>query len=355
MAGPATGVSKVKADGRGPTGSLPLGLSLRDWPAPAGRWAVLGTRRVVDLARLGERLGYHSVWVPEGQGWEAFALLGALATATERIGLATGITPVFARPPGLAAMGLATLDDLSGGRLIFGVGAGHGELSGGGYARPFRDPVTAVREFVEIVRRVTRGEAVHFQGRVFQVSGFALEHVPTRAVPIYVAALREHMLCLAGEVADGVLLNWATPARVRVAAEVVRRAAAAAGRVERVQVACFIRACVTGRPEPAREALRGLIGAYARLRSYRELWRDSGFSEEMARAEEVANSGVGAVVEAVSDRMVDALGLIGGAAEVHRRLGEFRDAGVDLPVVYPFAVEPGDRAYRETIEALASP
>lgn len=341
--------------GSGAAARPPLGLALRDWPAPAGRKATLGTRTVLDLARAAERLGYHSVWVPEGQGWEAFALLGALAAATDRMALATGITPVFSRPPGLVAMGLATLDDLSAGRVIFGVGAGHAELAGAAYGQRVRNPVAAVREFVHIVRGVMSGDGVPFHGRVFQVGGFALEYVPSRVVPVYVAALRERMLALAGELGDGVLLNWATPARVRVAVGGVRQAAAAAGRPGTVQVACFIRVCVTDRAEPAREALRSLIAAYARFRNYREFWRESGFAEEMDRAEAAVRSGAGAVVGAISDRMVDALGLVGSAADVRRRLEEFRDAGVDLPIVYPFAAGLGESTYRDTIEGLAAP
>ncbi|MFN3286176.1 MAG: LLM class flavin-dependent oxidoreductase, partial [bacterium] len=258
-------------------------------------------------------------------------------------------------PPAVAAMGLATLDGLSGGRMIFGVGAGHPEVSGRAHGVAFRDAVTAVREFVEIVRRALQGERVDFAGRVFQVGGFALESAPARAVPVYVAALRSRMLGLAGEIADGVLLNWATPARVRVAVEAVRRAAATAGRAGRVQVACFVRACVTERPEPAREVLRRVIAAYAGLRAHRAMWCEAGFAEEMGRVEEVASAGMEAVVGAVSDRMVEALGLIGEPAAIHRGLQGFREAGVDLPIVYPFAVGPRDQAYWDTIEGLAPP
>ncbi len=330
-----------------------LGVSLRGLLPSAGAQAALPARTVVELAGLAERLGYHSVWVPEGQGREAFTLLGAIATATQRVRLGTGVLPVFSRPPALAAMGLATLDDLSGGRVFFGVGAGHPEVSERSYGEPFRHPVTAVREFVEIVRRAMRGETVTFHGRVFRVEGFALESVPRRVVPVYVAALRDRMLSLAGEVGDGVLLNWATPARVRAGVEVIRRAAERVGRREAPHVACFVRACVTDRPEAAREVLRRLIASYARLRAYRALWRELGFAEEMARAEAAARTGPEAVVRAVSDRMVESLGLVGDPAHVYRGLLAFREAGVDLPIVYPFAVGPSDQAYRDTLEGLA--
>lgn len=341
-----------EAGGSTPAGYLPLGVALRDAPPSAGQGARLRARRIVELALLAERLGYHSVWIPEGRGWEAFALLGGMASATERITLGTGIVPVFSRPPTLAAMGLATLDDLSGGRLIFGVGAGHPEISERGYGVPFREPVPAVSEFVEIVRRAMAGETVRFSGRVFQVADFALESPPGRIVPIYVAALGSRMLKLAGEIGDGVLLNWTPAARAPVAVEAVRRAAATRGRAAALQVACYVRVCITDRPGPAREALRRLIAFYASFPAYRAMWRQSGFAEEMARVE-AAGSEMETVVRAVSDRMVDALGLIGDPAAVHSGLQGFRDAGVDLPIVYPFAAGPSEQAYRDTIEGLA--
>ncbi|HXF83535.1 MAG TPA: LLM class flavin-dependent oxidoreductase, partial [bacterium] len=287
-----------------------LGVALRDLLPPDRTRAALPVRAMVALAALADRLGYDSLWLPEGRGREAFAQLGAMATMTRQARLATGIMPVFSRPPALAAMGLATLDDLSGGRLIFGLGAGHPAISERGYGLPFRHPVTAVREFVEIVRRAMRGETVRYEGRVFRVESFALESLPARPVPVFIAALRRRMLALAGEIGDGVLLNWSTPERARAASEVVRAAAQAAGRrPEEVTVACFIRVCVTARPEPAREALRRIIASYAGLPAYRAMWAEAGFAAEMAEAEAAAPAGAAALRDAVSDRMVDALGL----------------------------------------------
>jgi len=330
-----------------------LGVSLRDiLPGAAGPQA-LPVRTMVDLAALADRGGYHSVWVPEGRGRESFSQLGAMATATQRVRLATGILPVFSRPPALTAMALATLDDLSAGRMIFGIGAGHPAISARGYGRRFEAPTVAVREFVEIVRRAMRGEHVRYAGRVFQVQEFALETAPARVVPVYVAALRERMLRLAGAIGDGVLLNWVTPARARRAAAIVRDAARAAGRnPAAVSVACFVRACVTDHPPPARRLLRRIIATYAALPSYREMWMRAGFADEM-RAVEAGTERGREVVDAVSERMVDALGLIGSPEAVRRGLDEFRRAGVDLPIIYPFSPEPGDRPYRETLEALS--
>ncbi|MDR7452461.1 MAG: LLM class flavin-dependent oxidoreductase [Armatimonadota bacterium] len=327
-------------------------MALRDvLPGAAGPPA-LPVGAMVELAALADRNGYHSVWVPEGRGRESFSQLGAMAAVTQRVGLATGILPVFSRPPALAAMALATLDDLSRGRMILGVGTGHPAVSELGYGQRFHAPTEAVREFVDIVRRAMRGERVRYAGRVFQVQDFALETAPPRVVPVYVAALRSRMLRLGGEIGDGVLLNWVPVARARRAAAAVRDTARAAGRdPARISVACFVRACVTDRPAPARDLLRRIIATYAALPSYREMWSRVGFAEEMRAV--AAAPEPEAAPGAVSERMVDALGLIGPPETVRRGLEEFRRAGVDLPIVYPFSPEPGDRPYRETLVALS--
>lgn len=333
---------------------MALGVALRDLLPPAGSRTALPVRTMVELAALADRLGYHSVWLPEGRGRESFAQLGAMAAATRRAHLGTGIMPVFSRPPALAAMGLATLDDLSGGRIIFGIGAGHPAISERGYGLPFRSPLTAVREFVEIVRQAMRGETVRYEGEVFRVQAFTLESPPARVVPVFVAALRGRMLRLAGAIGDGVLLNWTTPEQAGASAGAVHAGARAAGRAHgAVTIACFIRACLAPRAARAREVLRRIIASYAGLPAYRKMWARAGFAEEMAAAEGGEAGGFDALLGAVSARMVEALGLIGTADEIRRGLDAYRRAGVDLPIIYPFAVDPGDRNYRETIEAAA--
>jgi 5,10-methylenetetrahydromethanopterin reductase len=303
-------------------------------------------RALVDLAVTAERSGYHSVWLPEGRGREPFALLGAMALATSRIQLGTGIMPIFSRLPALAAMGIATLDDLSGGRMNLGVGAGHTR---------FPHPRRAVREFVEIVRLVMTGRSVNYAGRVFQVENFTLEFTPARQVPIFLAALRTRMLRLAGKLGGGVLLNWATTEQAARSVEIVREAAASSGRDPRdIVVACFIRTCVTGNVDGAKTVLRRLIAAYAVLPSYAAMWTDSGFGGEVAAIQKAWSSGVDEAAESVSDRMVTALGLIGIKEACSAGLEQFRRAGVDLPIIYPFPLRPADEEeYRQTIEALA--
>lgn len=331
-----------------------LGVALRDLLPPAGPPSALPVRSIVELAKQAERLGYHSVWLPEGRGREVMTQLGALAIATNRIHLGTGIMPVFSRPPALAAMALATLDDLSNGRIICGIGVGHPGITERGYGQPFTHPVRAVREFVEIVRLAMTGDTVRYAGKVFQVAEFTLESTPARVVPIFIAALRGRMMRLAGQIGDGVLLNWATRERAARSAITVREAATAAGRPQgSVTVACFVRVCVTDAVEPAREVLRRLIAMYAGMPAYASMFEESGFIREIQAIRAAWSSGIDAAARAVSDRMADALGVIGSAESCRAGIARFRESGVDIPVIYPYPVAPGPESYARTIVALA--
>jgi probable F420-dependent oxidoreductase len=333
-----------------------LAVVLRDLLPPAGPQEQVAARALVEAAALADRLGYDSVWVPEGRGRELGALLGAMAGATRRIGLATGILPLYSRPPALAAMMAATLADLSDGRFALGVGAGHPAIVEDGYGVAYREPLRAAREFIGIVRRALGGERVACDGRVFRVASFQLEARPHHRVPIYLAALGPAMLRLAGEIADGVILNWCTPERVREAASAVAGAAAAAGRDPgAVRVVCFVRAAVTDHPAAAWTVLRRLLATYATMPAYTRAFAAAGFGAEMAAASAAwATGGVKAAAAMLDEEFVRGLAAVGRAAECRAQLAAYSAAGADLVCAYPFPVGSDAAAsLRATIEGLA--
>lgn len=335
-----------------------LGLVLRDLLPPAGPRELLPVRALVELATLAERCGYDSVWVPEGRGRELAATLGAMAGATHRIRLATGILPIFSRPPALVAMAAATLADLTGGRFSLGLGAGHPSIIEDGYGVPYRRPLGAMREYVHVLRRLLRGERLGARGRVFRVADFQLESQPRHRVPIYVAALGERMQRLAGEIADGVILNWSSPRQVSRSVAVVRESARTAGRdPASVDVVCFVRAAVTREPGQAWQVLRRLVATYAAMPAYARMLEEAGFAGEVAAVQAAwAAGGVNAAAAALSDDLVRDLGVVGTAAECRDGLAQYRDAGADLVAAYPFPVGPDAAAsLRVTIEALMTP
>jgi 5,10-methylenetetrahydromethanopterin reductase len=333
-----------------------LAVVLRDLLPPAGPRDLLPAPTLIALAALADRLGYHSVWVPEGRGREQAAMLGAMAQATARTGLATGILPLYSRPPALAAMAAATLADLSGGRFILGIGTGHPAIIEQGYGLAFREPLRAAREFIGIVRAALSGRPISHDGRVFTVQAFQLESAPRHPVPIYLAALGPAMLRLAGEVADGVVLNWIHPERIPWALDRVHEGCRRAGRPpERVQAVCFVRAAVTDDTHAGWGALRRLAATYAAMPSYARMFEGAGFGGAMAASHSAWQSGgVETAAAALPDDFVRGLGVVGDAAACREGLRRYADAGVDVVAAYPFPVgsDPAG-SLRRTIQALA--
>jgi probable F420-dependent oxidoreductase len=334
----------------------PLAIVLRDLLPPAGPRDLMSAPTLVEFASLADRLGYHSVWVPEGRGRELGSTLGAMARATSRIGLATGIMPLYSRPPALAAMAAATLSDLTGGRFLLGVGAGHPAIIAQGYGLPFEKPLRAAREFVEIVRAALSGRRVAMRGEVFRVDAFQLESRPRDPVPIYLAALGPSMLRLAGEIADGVILNWVAPEHVDWAVGCVREGSRRAGRdPAATRVVCFVRAAVTDAPAAAWAVLRRLAATYVMMPSYARMFEAAGRAADVAAIRDAWEAGgVDAAAAAASSDFVGRLAVVGSRSACLEGLRRYYDLGVDVVAAYPFPVGPDVAgSMQATIEGLA--
>lgn len=308
-----------------------------------------------DLARLAEERSYETVWVPEGGGRDSLTSLAAIAVATQRVGLGTGILPVFARTAVNTAMGAAGVAAVSGNRFILGLGVGHRPSVEGRDGVPFRQPLARLRETIKIVRGLLAGETVSVAGKHFNVSEASLgAAAPGTRVPIYIAALGPRMLELGGELADGVLMNWTALSFIPQAATHVKRGAEKAGRdPAEIDVAGYVRVAVGGDPEAVRESLRLQVARYAGNTFYRNFFEETGFGNEMARAASaLADGDLRRAAEAVTPEMQDQLAVIGTAEECRAALEERRRAGLQLPIVAPFAVGDNKASHRATIEAI---
>jgi probable F420-dependent oxidoreductase len=299
----------------------------------------LTMRQLIELARLVEARGYDSIWVPEGSGKEAFSQLTAYALATQRLHLGTGIATIYSRSPSLLAMTAATLDLISGKRAILGLGIGHRQGVEQGHGVAFGKPLRRMREYVATIRAILRGESIPEATQV-PVKRFRLEFAPARRdLPIYVAALGPQMCQLAGEVADGVLMNWATTAYVQEAIANVHKGAAWAGRSpEEVEITCYIRGAVGPDPRAVRQALARETVHYVALDFYRRMFEQSGFAEDTAAVMKALPQGVEAAAERISERMLASVAIFGSPEQCRRRLEEYRALGVTHPVVAPVAV-----------------
>lgn len=188
-------------------------------------------QELTELGRLAEDLGYDHLWYTDVRLFrECYIGLAALATRTTRIRLGPGVTDPYSRHPAVTAATIATLDELSGGRALLGLGVGGTGFRELGITTPL--PVAALRESVEVVRRLLHGEEVTLQGKVVALAGARLQFAPVRhEIPIYFATQGAQILRLAGEIADGVLIaNTLVPSAIAFYVDQLRAGAEKAGR-----------------------------------------------------------------------------------------------------------------------------
>jgi probable F420-dependent oxidoreductase len=295
---------------------------------------------IVECVKLAETLGYESAWVAEGHGGDQFAILGACAVATRRIRLGTSISSVFVRSAPTIGMAAATVDQLAGGRFILGLGGSHRVQVEPEHGIAFVQPTARVRDTIAIVRALVKSGVVSYRGEVITIERFDLWFRPLRPeIPIYVAALFPRMLEIAGELADGVLLTWPTPATIARAVEHVAIGARRAGRAAAVDVASLIPCAVAKTAAAARDALRPGVGLYAGFfPRYNRLLAEAGFGDAVRDIKEAFDrGGREAAATKVPDELIDAVALAGTPEMCRERIEAYRRAGLALPIVSPRA------------------
>ena len=293
-------------------------------PAPRGTAFALrdpfAWRAFSGLVRQGEALGYAAVFLPEIAGRDALVTLGMLAGETERLLLGTGVIPMSSRTTVLAGMAAASVHERAGGRLVLGVGTGP--------AVP--GSLDRLRAQIEALRPLLAGERVEVDGRTLQLS-----LVPDRPIPIWIAALGPRAMRMAGEIADGVLLNWCSPERLSGARMEVAEGADAAGRdASDVVVAVYVRASLGADDPSSMSALKAAAGEYAAYPAYGRAFALMGLGDEAEAAAAAHRSGS---IDDVPEALVRAACLVGDVDDARSRLDAYREAGADLPVVYPVA------------------
>jgi 5,10-methylenetetrahydromethanopterin reductase len=313
---------------------------------------------IVECVRLAESLGYESAWVAEGHGGDQFAILAACAAVTRRIRLGTSISSVFVRTAPTIGMAAATVDQLSGGRFLLGLGSSHRVQVEPEHGLPFVQPTARLRDTIAIVRALLRDGVVSHRGEVVTIERFDLWFPPQRpAIPIYVAALFPRLLEIAGGLAEGVLLTWPTPHTIARAVEHVAIGARQAGRpAGDVDVASLIPCAVADTVAAARDALRPAVGLYAGFfPRYTRLLAEAGFADAVAAIKAAFDrDGREAAARAVPDALIDAVALAGTPETCRARLDEYRRAGLALPIVSPRAVGPdATKSAMATIRACA--
>jgi len=318
-------------------------------PAP-----FLSATQCVDLARRAEQdWGYEALWLAETGGAESFALAGAIATATERVDIGTAIVPTYNRTPAVLASAAGTVAQLSGDRFILGLGTSSHAIIEQWNGVPFEKPLARVRDTVSIVRQALAGERTDYEGETLRSHGFRCGALPGKPLRIYLAALREKMLQLAGELGEGLIINFMPASAMPKILGAYHEGAARAGRDGRGdEVVARFQVGITNDVEGARKLVRAGFAGYVATPVYNKFFQWVGY-EGVAKdvASAFAAKDRKATAVAMTDEFIDSVTILGSAEACREKLAAFVEAGVTTPIISPLAAGPDAAA--AVYEALA--
>src|SRR4051812_16874970 len=332
----------------GRTLAVKLGLMI-------GYWGMgLTAEQQLALVLEAERLGYDSVWTAEAYGSDGATILGWLAQATSKIRLGSGIFQMPARSAAMTAMTAATLDQLSGGRLILGIGSSGPQVAEGWHGQRFARQLQRTREYVAVVRKVLNRERVEFHGETLELplpdgprKALKLTIAPVQdRIPIYLAAIGPKNTQLAGEIADGWIPIFFSPENVGELRPLLEEGAARAGRSldDGFDIAPTVNVSIDEDLDAARDRMRPFIALYVggmgsrKQNFYNALAVRYGFEEAAKEVQDLYLDGKrDEAAAAVPDELVDTVTLCGPPDHVRERLAVYRDAGVGTLGVTPVA------------------
>lgn len=289
----------------------------------------LPIRERAALARWAEERGFEDAWTPEISDPNAFVILTAAALATTRIRLGTAIIPLGTRTVPTLAAAAASLAELAPGRCALGVGVSSQVIVEQWHGVPYDRPLERARESILTLRAVLRGERTAASGAQVRSRGFRLRRPPATPPPILLAALNEKMLELAGEIGDGVYLNYVPVEAVGRVLEAVRRGARRGGRDALPEVLLSVPCCVTDDADSARARFGNDLAFYLTAPAYQKALAWYGFEPEVAAARAAwATRDLAGVRAAVSAALVDGIGAFGSKERCRERFAAFADAGI---------------------------
>ena len=322
---------------------------LSDMSLTIGIWAQPVDQAGLDFVIEAERLGVDSAWVPEFWGYDALTPIAAAAAVTDRIRLASGIVQLGSRTPAMLAMTAMSLQRLSEGRFILGIGTSGPQVMEGWHGVPFSKPVTRTRETIEIIRMITSGERLHYDGAVYHLpladgQGRALRcAAPPVEVPIYIAALGPKNLHLTGEVAEGWIGNSFFCSTADIFFDGLRAGAESADRsLSELDLTVSVGVEITDDVEEAgRRHAEGFAFTFGAMGSastnfYNDAFVRQGWGDAVAEVQRLWLAGDReAAAAAVPVEIGLQQNLIGPPREVKRRLREYRDCGVTTLRIAP--------------------
>lgn len=300
-----------------------------------------------ELVRTADRCGYTEAWSYESFSTDAFSPITAAAMLSDKMHFGSAIVPVFSRPPALIAMSAVTTQLLTGGRFVLGLGISTPNIMENWMNVPFRKPVTMIRETVEALRAIFRGEKVTMAGKMIKMNGFRLDIPFDNPPPIYIGAQGAQMLRIAGEIGDGVIVNFITPETLPPMLDETRAAMRAVGKdPAKLDVACRIICAVDEDEATVRAMFRRALTAYVTVPQYNKFFKEIGYEKEAGIAFDAWAAGDRKkALESIPDGMVEKIFVFGTPEKCARRLRDYERAGITASALQfsSFAKSPDER------------
>jgi F420-dependent oxidoreductase-like protein len=321
----------------------------------------------LEIAQVAEELGYDSVWAAEAYGSDAATILAWLAAQTTRIKLGSGIFQIPARSAAMTAMTAATIDNLSGGRMLLGLGTSGPQVSEGFHGVRFGKQLQRTREYIAVVRLALERKKIEFHGETLELPlpdgpGKALKLTikPVQEkIPIFLAVLGPRNVALAGEIADGWLPVFFSPEHTKALSGPLEEGAARAGRsLDDFRICPSVNVMIGDDLESARNAMRPVLALYVggmgsrEQNFYNRLVSTYGFEKAAQEVQELYLEGKKTeAMFALPDELIDLVSIVGPRDKAREKMRAFRDAGVDTLIVWP--VMPDQEERKKQLRLLA--
>ena len=336
-----------------------------------GYWGLgLTAEQQLEIVKEAESAGFDSVWAAEAYGSDTATVLAWLASQTERIKIGSSIFQMPARTPAMTAMTAATLDQLSNGRMLLGIGSSGPQVAEGWHGQPFAQQLPRTREYVEIQRKALARERLESKGELYELPlpdgpGKALKLMiaPVQErMPIYIAAIGPKNTTLTGEIADGWLPTFFSPEHVAEFRTLLEEGAARAGNGKQIDesfdIAPNVNLCIDDDIDKARDAVRPLLALYVggmgsrKKNFYNSLVQRYGFEDAAKEVQDLYLDGKKEeAAAALPAELIDRTSLVGPKERIKERLEVYREAGVGTLVATPTVFDP--EARRRMIREIA--
>ena len=291
--------------------------------------SLLSVNEVLECAKILSTRSVDSIWIPETWGMEGFSMMSAVSRIAKNAKIGSSIVNIYSRSPSVIAMGAATLDTISDGKLILGLGTSSDLIVQNWHGIAFKDPVPRMQECVEIIRLILSKNKVNYNGKFFHLKDFALLIKPTQnKIPVYLAAVNQKMVELTWNVADGVIFYLRPLSELKNTIQKMQSK-------KKIDVASQFITCVSDDKEKAVSKAKKTLAFYiSAAKIYRDFLAKNGFRKETENVyQEFLKSGLSSNFELIPDAMLESLTICGNAEESRKQLKRFVDAGVNLPIM----------------------